>query len=143
MLGKPLTETAPGTLEGLRWVGPLRSNCLLRLNKPCKNETVTTTSTTTEGKQQLLQVSLCNKAHEVLCEVDTGAVFLFSLFCSVCLCPFSSCPVSSCLILLCPVLIIFSSPCFYLQTSAFRGGICRKIVLSVALPFPAFLIDHT
>lgn len=49
VLGKPLTETAPGRLEWLRWVGPLRSNCLLRLNKTYKGETVTTTSTTTEG----------------------------------------------------------------------------------------------
>lgn len=33
VLGKPLTETAPGWLEWLRWVGPRRSNCLLCLKK--------------------------------------------------------------------------------------------------------------
>lgn len=37
VLGKPLTETAPGRLEWLRWVWPLCSSCLLRLDKTCKN----------------------------------------------------------------------------------------------------------
>lgn len=77
-------------------------------------------------KQQLLQVSLGNKAHKVLC-VSVFSVLLWFL-------------IPSCLLLLYCAFIIFS--CFYLQTLALIGGIWKKGLLAVALPFPAFLIDR-
>lgn len=130
VLGKPLTETAPGRLEWLMWVGPLRSNCLLRLNETCKGETVTTISTATEGNNKSCTypcVVKCMKSY-VRWILSGGCCFCFPLVCSVCSLPF--------LILYCPAL--------YCQSPFFIGKYgeeTAKLLLSVARQFPAFLID--
>lgn len=131
VLGKPLTETAPGRLEWLRWVGPLRSNCLLRLSKTYKDETVKTTSANRRGKQQLancmsLHVRKCIGVRWIL---SRGTLFfVFSV--PLCLPPALSHPVLShpAPTLSCPLYI--QSPLFYWQTPALRGGNCKIFIVS-------------
>lgn len=114
VFGKPLTETAPGRLEWLRWVGPLRSSCLLRLNKAYKHETVTTTSTTTEGNNISSIVSLW----EIKCLHGTH-YFRF---------PFSALFVPSLLYL--SLLSPSYSVTFAFLTQAIKGGNSKIIIVT-------------